>query len=320
MSRILFEDPLPKELWRFIVKELQTDKWLGTFHQRIRREVSVKSPGLFGRWERKEKVFFEVYGRLVDAPTKTDPNAPDLGKGLMMYYFVAYTKKRLWWRRLFNKKPSYFQEYVRLDAENLDHLIDLAKQYGATYLQIRDFEDWVGGDRANWCMRDFCQRGFQMTGAVPYYFNPGAVLIFDQPEDEDSGLYRTNIQVEVLSDRPIGDLSLSDIAHEGIHGDFSLKTKAVTGRQVSRREMALALEAQGSDPGFLLGEDGWAYALQPGDRVTWNDPDHDPESNSSRTDTIKAIDYADGGGDDVYVVIHWSDGSTVEALIKELSQ
>jgi hypothetical protein len=130
---------------------------------------------------------------------------------------------------------------------------------------------------------------------------------------QGSGLYRTVFQVTVLSERPVSDLELADVAHEIVDGDASGKVEVTDGREISRRDMALALQEQGSHPGFLLGEDdGWKYGLHGGDEVTWNDPD---DGKCSRTGVIGSIEYIAGDR----VRITWKDGGEVEALIEELS-
>jgi hypothetical protein len=71
---------------------------------------------------------------------------------------------------------------------------------------------------------------------------------------EGTGLYRTLILVEVLSDTPVADWDLVDVAREMTDGDLSGVTEVVDSREISRRSMAAALRRQGSDPEFLLGE------------------------------------------------------------------
>jgi hypothetical protein len=70
-----------------------------------------------------------------------------------------------------------------------------------------------------------------------------------------SELYRTVFQVEVLSDVPLNDASLADVAREIVEGDASGAVHVVSHEQVSRERMAELLTAQGSDPAFLLGEE-----------------------------------------------------------------
>jgi len=67
--------------------------------------------------------------------------------------------------------------------------------------------------------------------------------------------YRTLFQLEVLSDRPSTDYSISEIAHEGVEGDFSVKTIVMSVDEVNKEQMAELLIAQGSDPEFLIQED-----------------------------------------------------------------
>lgn len=70
-----------------------------------------------------------------------------------------------------------------------------------------------------------------------------------------ANLYRTLITVEVLHDRPLGDMELADVAHEIVEGDFSGKVTFGDPEKVSRERMAELLTAQGSDPAFLLGDE-----------------------------------------------------------------
>src|SRR5579859_4876751 len=85
---------------------------------------------------------------------------------------------------------------------------------------------------------------------------------------DNTKLYYTEIKLVVLSDRPVVDILLIDIAREITEGDFSGERTDIVSRELSKREMALALVAQKSDPDFLLGDDGWKYALASGDEVT----------------------------------------------------
>lgn len=80
-------------------------------------------------------------------------------------------------------------------------------------------------------------------------------------------LYRTLFTIEVLSDRLVNDLSLKQIAEEIDTGDCSGKVECVKSERVSAQIMARSLQAQGSDPSFLLGEDGWKYAIRTGDEI-----------------------------------------------------
>jgi len=68
--------------------------------------------------------------------------------------------------------------------------------------------------------------------------------------------FRTVIEVEVLSEAPIGDMSIGDIIHEIDHGDFSGKfdTK-IQDEELTGKAMADALRDQGSDPEFFQLDD-----------------------------------------------------------------
>ena len=68
-------------------------------------------------------------------------------------------------------------------------------------------------------------------------------------------LYKTVIVFEVLHEHIMpSDMDLPDIVRETISGGWSGSWEANTQR-VTESEMADLLEAQGSDPAFLLGED-----------------------------------------------------------------
>lgn len=66
-------------------------------------------------------------------------------------------------------------------------------------------------------------------------------------------LCRTLIQVEVLSNGSYDYTDLSTLAHDITHGECSGAVKVVGVEELTREQMAAALERQGSDPEFLLG-------------------------------------------------------------------
>jgi hypothetical protein len=68
--------------------------------------------------------------------------------------------------------------------------------------------------------------------------------------------YRTVIRVEVLTEGPYDPEGLADVAEDIVHGDASGRWEVELSEEVSKEKMAELLEAQGSDPEFLLGE-GW---------------------------------------------------------------
>jgi hypothetical protein len=127
-----------------------------------------------------------------------------------------------------------------------------------------------------------------------------------------SGLHRTVIVVEVLSNESRADWDLQSIARDIVTGDSSGHYEVLDAREISRQDMARALERQGSTPDFLLGEDAWVYNLAPGDEVTWNDPD---EGECTRTLRIQKIEFH---GDDI-VKIYDTEGNYLEARVEELS-
>ncbi len=63
--------------------------------------------------------------------------------------------------------------------------------------------------------------------------------------------HRTVIQVEVLSQEPLGDMALATIAEEITTGDFSGRVSTVSAVEVNGPAMANLLIGQGSDPEFF---------------------------------------------------------------------
>lgn len=77
--------------------------------------------------------------------------------------------------------------------------------------------------------------------------------------EEDPKYYKTTFMVEVLSEgKPFPDAaSLHNIAYAIEEGDCSGVTKMVSQKELTGKQAAKALKAQGSDPGFFdLDEDG----------------------------------------------------------------
>lgn len=68
-------------------------------------------------------------------------------------------------------------------------------------------------------------------------------------------LYKTIIKIEVLSNGPYAPENIENIAHDIIEGDCSGTWDIESEESLSELEMAAALQKQGSDPGFLLGDD-----------------------------------------------------------------
>lgn len=67
--------------------------------------------------------------------------------------------------------------------------------------------------------------------------------------------YKTRIVVTVLSDGPYNPDTIHDLAYDITEGECSGDYKVESSEELTREEMAEALEAQGSDPAFLLGEE-----------------------------------------------------------------
>lgn len=69
--------------------------------------------------------------------------------------------------------------------------------------------------------------------------------------------YKTIFQVEVLSEEPIKELSLSDLDYEITEGDCSGRVSTLSENTINGACAANELLAQGSDPSFFgLTEDG----------------------------------------------------------------
>jgi len=71
-----------------------------------------------------------------------------------------------------------------------------------------------------------------------------------------SGLYRTLFVVEVLSNTPVANYDLRDIAYEISEGDCSGRVAVLDDREVDKKDMTKLLQSQGSDPSFLIYEEG----------------------------------------------------------------
>lgn len=83
----------------------------------------------------------------------------------------------------------------------------------------------------------------------------GIELTNHPAEVKGTELYRTVFVVEVLSNEPRDDWSLKEIAHDIVSGDSSGIYEVLDSREISKKDMAEALQRQGSDPEFLLGEE-----------------------------------------------------------------
>jgi hypothetical protein len=125
-------------------------------------------------------------------------------------------------------------------------------------------------------------------------------------------LYRTVFEVEVLSDRPVNDRGLRDIAEDIVDGDLSGVVQVKSAEEVSRAQMSQLLLSQGSDPEFLLGDDAWKYAIHPGDEITLQDQHN---KNFTPKVTVAKIVWMS----DEVAVITSRDGATFEVTIDEIS-
>lgn len=67
----------------------------------------------------------------------------------------------------------------------------------------------------------------------------------------DRKFYRRRITVEVLSETPILEVGLSTLHHEITDGSWSGWLTYQPEEELNGRQMALALQKQGSDPAFF---------------------------------------------------------------------
>lgn len=141
-------------------------------------------------------------------------------------------------------------------------------------------------------------------------------------QHEGSGLFKTIFRIEVLSDQPCTEMDIDAVIHHATDGDFSMLTTVESVREISRVEMASELVGHASDPDFLLGEDGWKYALHAGDEVNWTDP----ETKEVRTIRIEHITIKEQGGESGNDIasIDWNfpdgaEGGNLECFLHELS-
>jgi hypothetical protein len=70
----------------------------------------------------------------------------------------------------------------------------------------------------------------------------------------DRKFYRTVIELEVLSDQPLGQFELETIVYEITEGSWSGVDTIVLQEEVSEGQLKELLIAQGSDPEFMLND------------------------------------------------------------------
>lgn len=69
--------------------------------------------------------------------------------------------------------------------------------------------------------------------------------------------YKTRVCIDILSEEPLGDVDLEDIAYEIDQGEWVGGLVEMSEQVVTGKEMADALYAVGSEPGyFRLNDDG----------------------------------------------------------------
>lgn len=65
-------------------------------------------------------------------------------------------------------------------------------------------------------------------------------------------IYKTVIEVEILSEDPIPDgISLSEVAEQGYDGDFSVVAETKSSKPIRGKKAVEAIINQGSDPEFF---------------------------------------------------------------------
>lgn len=133
-------------------------------------------------------------------------------------------------------------------------------------------------------------------------------------------LYKTLFSVEVLSDRDPSDLELSDLHYMITDGDASGRVRVAKQEILTPRQMALALQAQNSDPSFLLGEEeGWKYALHPGDNVTIDTKDGLNGNGYYGAVQISEIEYQETAGETALVRLRDQYGNWFHLRMSEIS-
>jgi hypothetical protein len=129
-------------------------------------------------------------------------------------------------------------------------------------------------------------------------------------------MYKTKVVITVLSEEELPSADLDFIADEITNGDYSGACRIEEVEKLTRRQMALALLEQNSDPDFLLGDDGWKYALDSGDEVTVDCG----EPEVAGTVIISAIEYVEADSQECDAVrITTKDGEVIECLTAQLS-
>lgn len=124
-----------------------------------------------------------------------------------------------------------------------------------------------------------------------------------------TGLVRHTFKVVVLSQAHIGnvgDWSLAQIAAEGDTGDVVVHVEEERCEELTHQEMAKALTDAESDPGFLLGNQGWVYSLVPGDAITVG----------GYTGAVQAIVFSKDGEN---ASVQFNDGNLVCCSVEEIS-
>ena len=130
-------------------------------------------------------------------------------------------------------------------------------------------------------------------------------------------LYKTVVVYTVLSDEPItADWDIASLVRECDTGGFSGDSEIGDSVEIGRKQMAVELRKQHSDPSFLLGENGWKFELGNNDQTTIE------TSDGPKTITIQNIEIVETENscdDDFVTKITDKDGNYYECLLSDLS-
>lgn len=70
--------------------------------------------------------------------------------------------------------------------------------------------------------------------------------------NKKTGVYKTVVTIEVLSDQPLNNESLENISQQTMTGDWSKIMNQSESVELSKDEVITECEKQGSDPSFFL--------------------------------------------------------------------
>ena len=167
---------------------------------------------------------------------------------------------------LFNLNSVTGEDLSRITNEcgdfidNYGHLLD-----GRWELAGHDFWMTRAGHGCGFWDGDWSEHGDELTEACkkydncePYvgddgklYFSWGKTVEQRQAEEAGRKFYKTLIQVEVLSEKPLEWDTLGDVNYAITQGECSGKVTEVSSETLTGKQAADALIEHGSDPGFF---------------------------------------------------------------------